>query len=179
MSGEENMMRGDELDGPRRRPDDSWIGELVGHPKSIEEDPSTAEGQVFLQEAQRLLGMEAPELRRLANQVLREGAEVLRRHHGWSEEELAKQLDLPIDFTSAYVEVKAIHLGQRITELREIAGFTPAELADAADVSINVIRVLEEGHEDANPYIAELRSLASALDTNLAFLEYRAQRLHG
>jgi ribosome-binding protein aMBF1 (putative translation factor) len=180
MSGKENTMRADDWERPKRRPDDSGIGDLVGLPKSLEGDQSAGESEVFLQEAERLLGMEVPELRRLAAEALREGAEVLRHHHGWSEEELAKHLDLPCDFTSSgYVEVKAIHLGQRITELREIAGFTPVELADTADVSINVIRVLEEGHQDANPYVEELKRIASALDTNLTFLEYWAQRLHG
>src|SRR3954451_20480213 len=100
MSGKESMMQGDELDGPRRRPDVSWIGHLVGLPR-FEEDASAEENEVFLQEAGRLLGMEPPELRRLVAEVLREGAEVLRRHHGWSEEELAKQLDLPCDFSSS------------------------------------------------------------------------------
>lgn len=178
MNGKASMMQGDELDRPRRRPGDSWIGDLAGLAK-CEEDSSAGREEVFLQEAGRLLGMEPPELRRLVDEVLMEGAEVLRRHHGWSEEELADQLALPCDFISGYVEVKTIHLGQRITELREIAGFTPVELADAADVSINVIRGLEEGYQEADPYVDELKRIASALDTNLPFLEYWAQRLHG
>lgn len=161
-----------------RKRDDPEIGDLAGLPKSLEEGPSAEDREVFLLEAERLLGVEPRELRRLATEVLKEGAEVLRRHYGWSDEELAKQLDLPPDFTSSgYVEVKPIHLGRRITELREIAGLSPVELADAAGVSIELVRVLEEGRQDANPYLEELKRLASALDTNLTFLEYWAERL--
>jgi len=161
-----------------RRRDDTEIGDLVGLPRSFEEGLSAEERAVFLQEAERLLGIEAPELRRLATEVLKEGAEVLRRHHGWSVEELAKELDLAPDFTSSgYVVVKPIHLGRRITELRQIEGLSPVELANAAGVSIELVRVLEEGQQDASPCVEELKRLASALDTNLTFLAYWAQRL--
>jgi len=48
-----------------RRRGDPEIGDLVGLPKSLEEDPSAEEREMFAREAERLLGMEAPELRRL------------------------------------------------------------------------------------------------------------------
>jgi hypothetical protein len=159
-----------------RSPDDPEIGDLFGLPKSLEED-SPDDEELFLQEAKHLLAMETPELRSQAVEILKRGAEVLRLHYGWSDEELAKQLELPPDFSSGYVEVKPIHLGRRITELREIAGLTPVELADNAEVPIEVVRLLEEGHENANPYLDQLRRVAEVLDTNLAFLWYWAERL--
>lgn len=45
---------------------------------------------LFFRDAKRLLGMEAPELRRLTVEHLEEGAEVLRLHKRWSRQELAR-----------------------------------------------------------------------------------------
>jgi|SRR5215213_4332677 len=120
-----------------------------------------------------------PEMQRLAVECLEEGAEVLRLHKGWSRQELAQHLGLPPDWTEEYVnvEMKLHHFGSRIIELREIARLTPGELASQAEVPIQVLRAIEEGHGQADPSLDELRALAEQLETNLPFLFFWAERL--
>lgn len=129
----------------------------------------------FFRAAKRLLGMEAPELRRLAAEHLEEGAEVLRLHKGWSRQEMAERLRLPPDMTACHVTVELHQLGERFIELREIAGLDPGELAAQAQVPIEVLRLLEEGHADADPTIDHLKQLARCLGSNLPFLQYWAE----
>jgi hypothetical protein len=129
----------------------------------------------YLREAKRLLEMETPELRRLAAEHLEKGAEVLRLHRGWSRQEMAERLRLPPDMTASLTQVDSGELGERIIELRKIAGLYPGELAAEAQVPIEVLRLLEEGHVDADPTIVHLRQLAESLGTNLPFLWYWAE----
>lgn len=127
--------------------------------------------------AKILLGLETSELRCKTVDTLERGAEVLRRHYGWSNQELAQRVHLPPDWSAEYVEPTPAHVGQRVTELREIAGRTPGELALEGYLSIERLRLLEEGKLDSFPDICELQGLASVLGTNPLFLWYWAGQL--
>jgi ribosome-binding protein aMBF1 (putative translation factor) len=142
--------------------------------------PSSDHESYLPREVKRLaeLGLEHPELHQRGLENLEKGAEVLRRHKGWSRQELAQHLELPPDFAGLKPAGKQ-HLGQRIVELREIVGITPGQLAARSQVSINLILLLEERDDEANPDWEQLKKIARALDTNLTFLVYWAELLAG
>lgn len=136
------------------------------------------EDDAWREEAERLREYaQSPDGRREALEHLEEGAEVLRRHMGWSKQQLAQHLGFPPDF-SGYTEFGTRRLGERFAELRELVGLTPGELAEKAKVPIHLLRVLEEGPGGVDePSIDELQTLAEALETNLAFMLFWAEQV--